>query len=149
MFKNYKFGFDIWGLVLFLGMMIPNFIWFSIPAPNDVLRITSTTPIADAIASFCQVSLIACLTCLINTKRSKLGFSPVVIASIACLLIYYIGWILYYSGITPSWVILLLTLPPCLSFIFFAIDRKNLPAILFGVAFAICHLIFAIENFIK
>ena len=36
----------------------------------------------------------------------------------------------------------------CLAFILFAIDRKNLPAILFATAFAVCHLVFAVVNFI-
>ncbi len=37
MFKtgNYKIGFDIWGLTLFLAIMLPNFIWFAVPAVND------------------------------------------------------------------------------------------------------------------
>ena len=38
MLKNYKLSFEIWGLLLFLIVMIPNFIWFAIPAPNDILR---------------------------------------------------------------------------------------------------------------
>jgi hypothetical protein len=45
--KPYRFGFDIWGLLLFLLVMLPNFIWFAVPAPNDVLRAESVTPITD------------------------------------------------------------------------------------------------------
>lgn len=37
--KKYKLSFDIWGLLLFLIIMIPDFVWFSVPAPNDVLLI--------------------------------------------------------------------------------------------------------------
>ena len=43
MLKKYKLSFDIWGLLLFLIIMIPNFIWFLYPAPNDVLRADSVT----------------------------------------------------------------------------------------------------------
>ena len=35
--KKYKIGFDIWGLIIFIVIMIPNFIWFAVPAPNDIL----------------------------------------------------------------------------------------------------------------
>ena len=49
MFKKYKFGFDFWGLLIFLVIMIPNFIWFVVPAPDDVLRLDSVTPIIDKI----------------------------------------------------------------------------------------------------
>ena len=147
--KAYRFGFDIWGLILFLLVMLPNFIWFAVPAPNDVLRTESATPIIDAIASVCQVLTVACLCFVINQEKSKLRFSPLVIAAEVCVVIYYIGWALYYSGIVNAWVILLLTIPPCAAFILFAADRKNLPAVLFAIGFAVCHLIFGIMNFIK
>ena len=146
--QNYRFGFDFWGLLLFLLVMLPNFIWCAVPAPNDVLRAESVTPVVDAIASVCQVLTVACLCCLINEARGKLRFSPLVIAAVICVAIYYLGWALYYSGIANTWVILLLTLPPCLSFILFAADRKNLPAVLFASVFAVGHLIFALVNFV-
>ena len=146
--KQYRFGFDFLGLLLFLLVMIPNFIWFAVPAPNDILRTESVTPVVDVIASVCQVLTIACLCFLINKERGKLRFSPLVIAAVACIVIYYLGWILYYIGITNPWVILLLTIPPCLSFILFAVDRKNLPAVVFASVFAVCHCIFGVVNFI-
>ena len=146
--KQYRFGFDLSGLLLFLLVMLPNFIWFAVPAPNDVLRTDSITPVVDIIASVCQVLTVACLCFLINEERSELRFSPLVIATVICAAVYYLGWALYYSGITNSWVILLLTLPPCLSFILFAADRKNLPAVLFASVFAVGHLIFAVVNFV-
>ena len=148
MLNKYRFGFDVWGLFLFLLVMLPSFIWFAVPTPNDVLRVESTTPIIDAIASVCQVLTIACLCFVINKEASKLRFSPLVIAAIVCILVYYVGWMLYYSGFTCSWVIFLLTIPPCAAFILFAADRKNLLAVLFATGFAMCHLIFAVVNFI-
>ncbi len=145
---KYRFGFDVAGLILFLLVMAPTFIWLAVPAPNDVLRTESITPIVDIIGSVCQTLFIACLCMMINKGRSMLRFSPLVLASIVCVVMYYMGWILYYTGFTNPWIILLLTLPPCLAFIFFAADRKNLPALLFATGFAVCHLIFAVVNFI-
>lgn len=106
--KQYRFGFDPWGLLLFLLVMLPNFIWFAVPASNDILRADSVTPVVDVIGSVFQVLTVACL----------------------------------------CFVILLLTLPPCLAFILFAIDRKNLPAILFATVFTVCHLTFWVVNFV-
>lgn len=148
MLGKYGFGFDVWGLILFLLVMAPNFIWFAVPAPNDVLRTESITPLVDMIASVCQILTVACLCFVINQERSKLRFSSLVIAAAVCIMIYYIGWALYYSGTVSVLIILMLTIPPCLAFILFAIDRKNLPAVLFATGFAVCHLIFAIVNFI-
>lgn len=146
--KFYRFGFDVWGLILFLLVMLPNFIWFAVPAPNDVLRSESVTPIVDAVASVFQILTVACLCLVINKERSRLCFSPLVIASIACVVIYYVGWALYYHGIAEAYVILLLTVPPCAAFILFAVDRKNIPACVFATVFAVCHLVFAIVNYI-
>lgn len=47
-------SFDIYGLLLFLIIMIPN-IWFAVTAPNNVRRADSITEVVDAIASVCQV----------------------------------------------------------------------------------------------
>ena len=146
--NKYRFGFDVWGLIFFLLVMLPNFIWFGVPAPNDVLRAESATPIVDTVASVFQVLTIACLCFVINKERSQLRFSPLVIAAIVCVAVYYAGWASYYLGIANSLVIIILTIPPCLAFILFAADRKNLPAVVFATAFAVCHLIFAIINFI-
>ena len=146
--EKYRFGFDIAGLILFLLVMAPTFIWLAVPAPNDVLRAESITPIVDTIGSVCQILFIACLCIIINKERSKLHFSPLVIASMICVMMYYVGWVLYYLGFTNPWVILLLTLPPCAAFILFAVDRKNLPAVVFATGFTICHLIYGIVNFI-
>ena len=147
--NTYRFGFDVWGLIFFLMVMLPNFIWFAVPAPNDVLRAESVTPVVDIVASVCQVLTVACLCFVIHKERGKLRFSPLVIATMVCVIVYYIGWLLYYTGIVNVWVILLLTISPCLAFILFAADRKNLPAVVFATAFAVCHLIFAIMNFIN
>ena len=148
MLKKYRFGFDISGLVIFLIVMIPNFIWFSVPAPNDILRNESVTAIVDTIGSIFQSIFIGSLCILINKERNKLHFSPLIISSIICIVLYFVGWILYYNGITNAFVILSLTLPPCLAFIFFALDRNNIIAAISAVCFTICHLIYGIVNFI-
>ena len=145
---NYRLGFDAWGLAAFLLIMLPNLIWFAIPAPHDILRTQSTTPVTDLVASVFQVLTIACLCLIVNNKRHPLRLSPLVVASAACIASYYLGWILYYADITHACVILLLTIAPCVALILFAADRKNLPALLFASVFAICHLIFGIANFI-
>lgn len=146
--QNYRFGFDPWGLLLFLLVMLPNLIWFAVPAPNDILRADSVTPVVDAIGSVFQVLTVACLCFVIHKDRSKLCLSSLIIATIICVAIYYIGWVLYYTANVSPIVILLLSLPPCLAFILFAIDRKNLPAVILATVFAMCHLVFGVVNFV-
>ena len=143
-----RFGFDPWGLLLFLLVMLPNFVWFAVPAPNDILRTDSVTPVVDAVGSVFQVLTVACLCFVIHKSRSKLRFSSLIVATIICIAIYYIGWVLYYTANVSPIVILLLTVPPCLAFILFAADRKNLPAVVLAAGFTVCHLIFGVVNYL-
>lgn len=122
--KNYKFSFNVWGLAVFLIIMIPNFIWFYVPAPNDILRTESKTAVADAIGSVCQVLFIAALCLVANKECGRLRITPKIIAAACCTAVYFVGWGLYYAGITALLVILFLTVFPCLAFLFFALDRK-------------------------
>ena len=148
MLKKYKFGFDFWGLLLFLLIMIPNFIWFAVPAPNDVLRADSVTPIVDGIGSFCQVTFIAAICILKRKDIGAVRFTKLVITALSLVAFYYLGWILYYRGIVNPFVIILLTLPPCFSFIVYTIDRKNMIATIPAVIFTICHIIYGVANYI-
>ena len=61
---------------------------------------------------------------------------------------YFASWILYYVGIVDVFVILGLVIFPCLAFLFFAVDRKNRIAMIPISIFTICHLIYAVVNFI-
>ena len=147
MIKKYKIVFDIWGLLLFIIIMIPNFIWFAVPAPNDILRAESTTKAVDTVGSVCQVLMIILICVLINKERIKANYSMIIAVIISCLL-YFVCWLIYYCGITNAVVILGLTIPPCLAFLFFAIERKNMIAVIPILVFTICHLIYGTVNFI-
>ena len=148
MLKKYKLGFDISGLVIFLIIMLPNFIWFAVPAPNDILRQESITPIVDSIGSVCQIIFVASLCIVINKERSNIKISQLLISSMVCIALYLLGWVLYYNGIVNAIVIICLTLPPCIAFVLFELDRKNIIAFIPTVCFTICHLIYGTVNFI-
>lgn len=145
--KKYKIGFEPWGLLLFLLIMLPNLVWFAVPAPHDVLREESVTPVLDGIASLCQILLTAALCLVVRRERNPLRPSPALLASFGCVLLYFGGWILYYAGIAHPLVLLLLTLLPCLSFFLFALDRKNFVAAVPVAVFTVCHLMHCIVNF--
>ena len=145
--KNYKFGFEIWGLILFLIIMLPNFIWFAVPAPNEVLRTESVTKVVDAIGSVCQVAMVVALCASVHKECKKLSITSLIIAVIGCCLLYYLCWFLYYTGVTNVVVILGMTVVPCLAFLFFALDRKNGIALIPIGGFTVCHVIFGVVNF--
>lgn len=146
--KSYKIRVDGGGALLFLFIMLPNLFWAAVPAPDDVLRRESCTPLLDAAGSACQVLFTAALCMLVNKARKPLGATPLVLASAGCVLAYFIGWGFYYAGFTGLPVILALTLPPCFAFLFFAADRKNYVAAVPIAAFTVCHLIHGIMNYV-
>ena len=148
MLKKYKMGFDVWGLIVFLIIMIPNFIWFAVPAPNDILRTESVTVVIDTIGSICQVLMIFALCVFINSERKKLSFTKTIIIMICFCVLYFASWVFYYCGITNAVIILGLTIPPCMAFLFFAIDRKNYISIFPISIFTICHFIYGVVNYI-
>ena len=148
MSKKYKLSFEISGLLLFLIVMIPNFIWFAVPAPNDILRTESITQTVDTIASVCQILMIAAICIFRNRRSKKLCITPLIIMAAVCYLLYAASWIGYYNGMVNVIVILGLTIPPCFTFLFFAIDRKNGIALIPISIFTVCHLIYGVVNFI-
>lgn len=145
--RKYKMGLDPWGLLLTLLVMLPNFIWFAVPAPHDVLRSASGTPAIDTAASVFQVFLVAGLCGLRNTEARKPGKKLLNGIGMA-VAAYWLGWICYYSGIANAPVILLLCIAPCVAFFLFSLERKNAPAALFASLFMAFHVASAILNFL-
>lgn len=147
MSKNYRIGFEPWAAVLFVLIMLPNVIWFSIPLhPNDILRAQAPAPVAETIAFIARILMIAFLCFLKNKESLPLLVSPLTLACTLCVLAYCIMWALYLRGInayrfhrTP--VIWGLCLFPCVAFILFSIDRRNLPALTSALTFTVCHII--------
>lgn len=137
---KYNLRFDIWGLLLFLGIMVPNFIWFAVPAPNDLLRTDSVTRIIDAIGSVFQVLMVIALCAYQNREWKTPGFSFLIAAVLICCLLYFTSWIMYYRGMVNPVVLLGLTVPPLSGlYVFCTISKKYV-----GINFRHCffHLSF-------
>lgn len=148
--KYYEFKFDFWALLLFITIMIPNFIWFFIPAPHDVLRVESVTPAIDILSSIFQVLMIATMI-FFNRKESRnlQLFHPWTIITILLAILYYMAWGFYYLGFVSILVIMSICLLPCFSLMAHSINRKNIPALLFGIIFSSLHLVFGVINFLS
>lgn len=149
MLKKYRIGFEIWGLVLFFLIMLPNFVWFVVPAPNDILRNKSITSELDMIASICQILMVLAICVIVNRDSKKLKIkNPSIILVILCCIFYFITWALYYYGMVNTVIILSLCIFPCLAFLLYEMDRKNGIAVIPTIIFTICHITYGIVNFI-
>lgn len=146
--KKYRPGFDIWALLLFLIIMIPNIIWFIFPAPNDILREEPATVVLDTISSIFQVLMLICLFIVNNKEKSKFRISELIKCVIECCLLYFLCWILYYLGFVYFGVVLGMAIFPCLAFFIFALDRKNIIAAVPVLIFSVCHITYAVINYL-
>lgn len=146
--RRYKIEFDPWGLRLILLIMLPNLIWFAVPAPQDVLRGASGTPAIDTAASVFQVFLVAGLCGLRNRDAQKPARRKMLVGIGTAVAADWLGWICYYGGIANAPVILLLCIAPCAAVLLFALERKNALAAGSAMAFLSCHAASAILNFI-
>lgn len=144
--NRYKFGFDFLAIIHIFFIMIPNIVWALVPAKNDYLRTESVTPIIDLIGSIFQVIFIATLCFIVPKDKSK--NKTLLITSWCCIIFYLIIWILYYRGIgNIISIILSLSIAPCMAFMFYELGVKNYLAIFPTAVFTICHIIFAVVNF--
>ena len=146
--KKYTMGFEGWALLLFAAIMLPNVLWSFIPAPNDVLRAASVTPVTDGIGSFCQMLMVFCLICICRTDRRPLSMNSLICGCLGCVLVYWAAWGCYFAGIVHPAILLCMTLVPCAAFMLFATERRNGIALIPATLFTLCHLYFCIRNFL-
>ena len=83
-----------------------------------------------------------------SSRLKKISLTRLITATMICCLLYFLCWIFYYVGVTNAAVMLGLTIFPCLAFLFFAIDRKNMIAVIPILIFMVCHLIYGMVNYI-
>lgn len=144
--KSHTMGFEPWGVVLFIAIMLPNILWMLVPAPVDVLRKPSVTPVIDGFGSFFQMLMAFCLCTICRTDAKPVRLSPIIWAVIGCVVVYWVAWACYYAGITHAALLMAMALLPCAAFVLFLIQRRNWIGLAPAVAFTVCHLLFAIVN---
>lgn len=148
--QKYTFGFDFRALILFFVIMIPNLIWSFVPAPNDILRNNVDVSIfglsVDLLSSVFRILMVAALCFIKNRNCGKIKITFWIAAVFISVFLYFIGWALYYMGWVKIFVVLILTISPCLAFFAYAVDRKNTIAALPCGLFTVFHFIYYIGN---
>ncbi len=146
--RTYRVRPDAWALGLFLLVMLPNFIWFAVPAADDILRQASATPGLDSVATALQAAGVAALCMLSNTHRPPYIAAPLRGGIVTAVALYFAAWALYYAGVHAAPVLLALCLAPCAALLLLAAGRRNGFALLLLGAFAVCHTVSTALHFL-
>ncbi len=128
--------------------MLPNFVWSFLPAPHDILRNGSATPLLDHIAQVFQIVMVAALCIIVAPTKDRPMDRGYRAGIPICVALYFAGWAAYYAGALNAAVILDLCLAPCGAFLLFALARKNKATLVAAGGFTICHSISSVVNFI-
>ncbi len=147
--RNYRPGFELSAFVLSIAILLPNLIWYFIPAPTDLLRnnVSFTSPLGVAST---VLRLLAMLTAilLINLESREPHFGVGSIIVLAFGGMYYVGWLLYYMSVAGYVAVVFVTLPAIVMLTTLAIDRSNLFSLLFCIAYGCVHAVCIVNGLI-
>ncbi len=124
---RYRFGFDIFALILFLLIMAPNIIWSFIEAPNDVLRVESVTKVAIRIASISYVFMAFTIGIQGILQGLRNAVSPLILSLLRlCVFIFPIAYAFTYlkNVVTFVWITFIIS-EFLTSIISFIVIKKN------------------------
>ncbi len=137
-FKDYKWGCDLLGVLLFALLMLPNIVYWCIPDFTGL----DGNKILSAVGYVFQALGIAATVALLHKERKPFSFFSLTgLLTWLFLLLYYIAWIFYFCNFYNIAVVLFLTVAPCVSLLAFQAERKNFPAMVPTGVFAILHLV--------
>lgn len=146
LFGKYRLGFDVWALMLFIIIMIPNVLWFVSPEQAPLTSESLALHWIERIASIAQVVLIGTLCFIINELR-EIPMNKWSTTSVCVMIaLYSLGWGFYYGEVINLLTILTLSVTPGVAFLIFSIARKNIIAALSSVVFLTCHVIASVGN---
>jgi len=138
--KAYRVGFDLWAIVLFAIIMLPNIIARCIPEFQAGLN--TDTGALEISATVFQVLFVVLLVFIERKGEQRLNFrSPLVSVCGLAVLAYYIAWIFFFCFFLNAAVYLSLAIFPSAAFLVFEVERKNWFAFVPTSVFAILHLV--------
>lgn len=141
-----SFGFSWKGLIIFILPMIPNLFFFLLPASAGAASSVAGPKILDFLEHGSQGIFIFLLIFLVSNKASKLN-SPYAIAMGIMLLLYYLLWIIYFSGHVTLLTQLGLAVFPVIYFILGELWLHNPLAVIPTLLFGIFHVIITLSYY--
>ncbi|MDR1775232.1 MAG: hypothetical protein LBS17_02045 [Actinomycetes bacterium] len=145
--KTYCIGLFAVGLLLFFLQQLPYLVMPAIPmAANPLVEMVDKIAVLNLAEKVLGVSCVLLMLFLLRDDttwfslkmpREKLWFA----AAVAALVVYYAGWVLYFTGTQTLPVLLgiLVAMPP-IYYSAIGLWRRNVPLAILGVVFLCVHM---------
>ncbi|HKM43433.1 MAG TPA: hypothetical protein VJZ70_05530 [Limnochordia bacterium] len=147
--KSIRLGFSKFGFLVAFLQLLPNIVWVLFPPePNILTANASLKPFLEYGEHVLGISIVIMLMFLVggNDQRLIPRGKPTTLA-LGAILLYWVGWILYYAGMQGNVVIYSMVVLPPVAF-FFAGWAKKTPAIsIAAMLFVVFHVLVTLENF--
>jgi hypothetical protein len=128
---------------------LPNIIWAVWPpTPNALEGNASSIPFIEYGEHILGVAIVVLLLFLVNktlARKSPLGGWA--ISGFIAIALYWLCWMLYFTGVQPYPVIYAMVILPPFAFICAGIAEKVWPVSAASALFLVFHLLVAFENF--
>lgn len=151
MMKNYKIGFSPYGFAAFALQEVPALLWLlRPPAENPLAGNAPATPLLGVLEQGGGILTVLLTLFLVRKDALPPKFkSPYFTLAVLCLAVYDICWAGYFRGAVDGWRIVLgLSAPVPLYYLFVALWLKNRPAAIPCLLFFIGHVGSNILNYL-
>lgn len=146
--KNYRIGFSVLGLAAVSLVMLPNLVFLFITPPiNPLNHNEAGFWLWNLLENVGRFGMMITLCIIVNRipmrKKSLLDFSALI-----SLMIYFVLWGFYFSGITNGMMLTGMALFPSIFFLLAAWKLRNALAFFFAALFALTHIMITASNFL-
>ncbi|MDF2474246.1 MAG: hypothetical protein K0R21_2028, partial [Anaerocolumna sp.] len=143
---NYSFGFSLKGFIIFLLPMIPNLFYFLAPAASKFGGNVKNHFILDILEHGSQAVFFFMIIFLI--RKQTLDFiCSFSVGMVIALLVYYVLWILLFTGQSNLVILITMAILPVIYFILAEIWLNNYLAIIPTALFGIVHAFITYMDF--
>ncbi|WP_019909544.1 hypothetical protein [Paenibacillus sp. HW567] len=147
--RKYGIQFSPVGLLFYALQLLPNIIWMLMPPANNVLsKNSSSYNILNIIEGLFGVLTVILMIFLIHKGEGSNSTLYMGMAALF-LLLYYISWIFYYSGVVAPWLLIIgiASMPP-LYFFFVGLWMNNYILLIPCAIFGITHIVITSMNYL-
>ena len=149
MIKKYKFKLSWQGLLAVALVMFPNVFYLFLSVEQDPLAANSAAFwLWDVLENVGRFGVMISLIVLCRKADVTTKMTGVCVIAIVALILYYVLWILYFTGNAGGMILTGLAVFPVVFFFCTALLRRNAPAQIFALLFGITHIAVTASNYL-